>query len=48
MVQQVATRVDRRVAVVAAPFGAVAVETDAERVCASALPAAGAGSRAVE
>lgn len=34
MVQQVATRVDRRVAVIAAPFGAVAVETDAERVCA--------------
>ncbi len=33
MVQQVATRVDRRVAVVTAPFGAVAVETDSERVC---------------
>ena len=29
----VATRVDRHVAVVAAPFGAVAVETDSERVC---------------
>jgi methylated-DNA-[protein]-cysteine S-methyltransferase len=34
MVLQVATRVDRQVAVIAAPFGAVAVETDAERVCA--------------
>jgi len=28
-----ATRVDRQLAVVAAPFGAVAVETDAGRVC---------------
>ena len=32
MALQVATRVDRQVAVVAAPFGAVAVETDAARI----------------